>query len=1056
MANPYSRPLQYQYKPLGLDAFAAPLKEMQKSYDVTKSAYEDTLYDINRLEADDDASAALEGKASANLENLQNEFLKTKDYRTAASKLKSLNKEITKRSKGYESNYASWNAAVKEEKEKVAKGDLSEKDFKIWKTLQLHDYKKQGGANYDAATGEYDPISINPLSKDMDKEIQEWAYKIGKANKEDQIYQIGKLDMDDVSKAALIKETREYNNPEDISRAVQSALKNSSRYKDYMNSRDAMYYDYSSLNPTFKENIEGRKDADLKNRLSHITALEEDRAKVANSQAGNKDEILAQYDKAIANGKAAYTDLENSYMENPTETDKSQFINNAYTDRLRDLGVSMGETFGYHKDSASLHNLKMDDNSEAKAKKSKAIVDQSGIIQIVTRKEAIASTLLKDDQGGYIQQSSTGGQAIEDILGNTSEAVDANGNAIAPSGLRGIEEQMNDLDNEIALAEKKMTTVAQNTGDTEAAAKAQEEYDQLVAMKKQIEFSYNEQVKPIISTIEESLVEEMKNHTTDIANNPTRAYYQDRLDIFRKKVKTGEMSVTEFLDYEVPKGDLASNITLDELDAHGENIYKINTAIDNFLTEGGHSGIDDGEFQNEGRVLEELEKLTTSHIPFDFTIHSGGTARDRKLYEGKDEEWHIDHHGVMKRPYYRNKKIAEDKRLKTEKVLEKLGYTLEAVGSPYGHNDIYKTQHNQRYIAVPKDYSEEEVETAKKTYAEKTQINLSVKDVLGTGLKNLQQSLAIPDKELLITDSNKDAFSKLTGGALKNIIDTQLRDTANENTTQYVIGENGQYEKKTVNLSEKQYHAEPNLALFNVASISGVTENGIPILRYSPKEDITNEILFAEADKIFHKELDGLKPQAKAEFRETKEYQKYIKYQKDLYQGGDKKDRYILIGTEGTSLNFDRLEKNLTTNLVDAFKTKDVNLIANATQALVRADMSLHTSTQKRVNNLVQNLFKGNITDKKVDGIKFEDGTQNQDGSNRMVYNRFVYSIEENGNPIVTVERVDGDLNTVIEEGLEKLDFSLFPKDDIPHILRRMEILYGVNSDNLYGTGILK
>jgi len=69
MANPYSRPLQYQYKPLGLDAFAAPLKEMQKSYDITKSAYEDTLYDFTTLSGDEDYKNALERKFNRNLEN---------------------------------------------------------------------------------------------------------------------------------------------------------------------------------------------------------------------------------------------------------------------------------------------------------------------------------------------------------------------------------------------------------------------------------------------------------------------------------------------------------------------------------------------------------------------------------------------------------------------------------------------------------------------------------------------------------------------------------------------------------------------------------------------------------------------------------------------------------------------------------------------------------------------------------------------------------------------------------------------------------------------------
>ena len=45
--TPLSTPLKTEYKPLGLEAFAEPLSQMQAKFDLTKNEIDKTKYAIN-------------------------------------------------------------------------------------------------------------------------------------------------------------------------------------------------------------------------------------------------------------------------------------------------------------------------------------------------------------------------------------------------------------------------------------------------------------------------------------------------------------------------------------------------------------------------------------------------------------------------------------------------------------------------------------------------------------------------------------------------------------------------------------------------------------------------------------------------------------------------------------------------------------------------------------------------------------------------------------------------------------------------------------------------
>ena len=67
MANPFTRPVAYKYKPLGFEAFAAPLARKQAAYDTTIEAYDDMSFDLPELPGDEKQVKAIESKLTNNL-----------------------------------------------------------------------------------------------------------------------------------------------------------------------------------------------------------------------------------------------------------------------------------------------------------------------------------------------------------------------------------------------------------------------------------------------------------------------------------------------------------------------------------------------------------------------------------------------------------------------------------------------------------------------------------------------------------------------------------------------------------------------------------------------------------------------------------------------------------------------------------------------------------------------------------------------------------------------------------------------------------------------------
>ena len=91
--SPYSTPIQYEYKPLNLSAFAAPLSEMQQKFDIVTDAVESADFAISNLPYGTDPERAKElvKLVKSKRDELSKSLSETKNYKQAATKLKELN-----------------------------------------------------------------------------------------------------------------------------------------------------------------------------------------------------------------------------------------------------------------------------------------------------------------------------------------------------------------------------------------------------------------------------------------------------------------------------------------------------------------------------------------------------------------------------------------------------------------------------------------------------------------------------------------------------------------------------------------------------------------------------------------------------------------------------------------------------------------------------------------------------------------------------------------------------------------------------------------------------
>ena len=193
--TPLSKPLKTEYKPLGLEAFAQPLSQMQAKFDVAKSQIEDADYKINRLnwaKGEEEAAKGLINDYNTQASDLAGKLMRSGNYREAGSALKGINKKYNNdpQIQALQSNAAGYKAVVAEMDEAVKNRTMTS-DYRDSKLAKIRANFK--GTNYDSKTGEYNKINASSAMKNsaIEKDILKKADQITRASAEEQELRLG-------------------------------------------------------------------------------------------------------------------------------------------------------------------------------------------------------------------------------------------------------------------------------------------------------------------------------------------------------------------------------------------------------------------------------------------------------------------------------------------------------------------------------------------------------------------------------------------------------------------------------------------------------------------------------------------------------------------------------------------------------------------------------------------------------------------------------------------------------------------------------------------------
>lgn len=207
--TPYTQPVSFEYKPLGLQAFAEPLAKMQEGYDKANDILATTKYDLTSLQHDSKRKAELEKQLDDEKLRISEGLLKNKNSKEAVRGIMSLN-NISKSHpeiQALQSNLAAHQEFVKEEKAKLDKGYIGEEEFRMNVANALKKHELQGGTKYDRETGDYNVYSGKGLGRNLRPEMDKQLSELTKLTKADKVAYATRAGIDPSRYTRLNRET---------------------------------------------------------------------------------------------------------------------------------------------------------------------------------------------------------------------------------------------------------------------------------------------------------------------------------------------------------------------------------------------------------------------------------------------------------------------------------------------------------------------------------------------------------------------------------------------------------------------------------------------------------------------------------------------------------------------------------------------------------------------------------------------------------------------------------------------------------------------------------
>ena len=297
--TPSSTPLQYQYKPLNLMAFAEPLAKMQEKYDLTKSVIEDSDVKATALQwaQDPQKAKALEEIYRNKRDEIAQNLAESKNYTQAGSQIKKLQRlwnEDPERL-ALESNYKLWEERNKFELERVAKKEISKDDYLEWANREKSKFEQAGGTAYkqDALNpnGTYNPVTGKigreaNLQEDLDKIKLDLAKAAPGEKRAGMLQSLGLESL--TGDAQFVQSVIDEKDPNKVAANVERYLKTLDRFKPWLAETADYKFDVMAKDPA---------------------KLQEKVGQIANNTLRSIDAQIAQLEKGKKTDTTEYKDL---------------------------------------------------------------------------------------------------------------------------------------------------------------------------------------------------------------------------------------------------------------------------------------------------------------------------------------------------------------------------------------------------------------------------------------------------------------------------------------------------------------------------------------------------------------------------------------------------------------------------------------------------------------------------------------------------------------------------------------------------------------------------
>lgn len=1078
MANPYSSPINYKYKPLDIGVLAQPLAQEQARYDKTMDVLDSTTFELKNLDPDSDRAKYLQKHLGDSVERISDNLLKSGDYRNAGRNLKKANKfyNTNEEIKAIQGNYSAWTKALKEQKKRVAKGDLTQKALNEWKFRQTNEFKQSGGTGF-TEDGTYTSIGTQGRVASKEKEIEEWALKLAKATPEQkeviysQIQDVAGVDF----KKALPKTLIEEKNLDNITKELYNTLSTSARFAPWLEDRADYSQYFSSRNPDGSTNVEwaskeyGEKlaiyNAELKNTDDSTTLNAEDK----------------KAKKAII--KAKLNELEEGY-KNAKQGGMERFYKNAFTENyIANLSRTTADIVDYRNE---IDNVKLFDDKAAMkaAKKADKLIegldvnytkDSTGDLSVLPGYGQLNAKLdangnlitITDPITGVVTPAGT--NLMLDAVIGTGTSVDDQGNEIPATGLTAYSENISDLDSQINSIGTTQQQLYQNQSADPAEIEKLEVQKQTLINKKAQVATKQEQTRGLITVATENAIRSQIEEL-EVANEDA-SIYKAQLKEFNK-VKNGSMNIEDFLREQKELGQSIYN--LDPRKASQDSGYEVlSIPSGGYDSEGDPIEFKKGAQSSAEKVYNEIleadktqKRFNQNPTTVEFTLGGAHKSTEYSFQEvkgRKKQEAYYDDQGDLK---YRTKRDANgnieyydktrlvrkkypDINVNTNELkekLDKLGYDLVEDTDRQTLSDkktYLDNQTNRHYRAVPKNLIEDY------DAYQLNNINKS-NEKIAKNIYDLQGDLGTNDIGVVVDEVSNE----LSGGELTRLTDFQKTDVQYTNTEVFERDDFGNY-SMVEKASQDPKSFRPNLELYVPKNIVGTNEDGTPIIRWSLAERLTPAQVNAELDKLTPGQLGITSEEDSIRYLNLKtlnaeDKREYFKNKMsgDLALFDEWVERFnqdVFIGSTGTSFNTTSMLENATESLGTIMQYSSPTEKMSALNDVAQLDVALDNKKQKQLRSDFVSLESGAI-----DSLPFKQGTPfttlNDSGKEEVFYYELGYE-SSNGAiiPIINLKNTNGE-----SIHSNKLD-DIKAGQGTPEILmRKLELQYGIESPQAY------